>query len=46
LISPSTVGVAYEEKRTSRLVSKPSIAFMIPMQATCTRSSSGSPRPA
>ena len=45
LISPSTVGVAYEEKRTSRERSKPSIAFMIPTQATWTRSSSGSPRP-
>ena len=46
LISPSTVGVAYDEKRTSRERSKPSIAFMIPTQATWTRSSSGSPRPA
>ena len=45
LISPSTVGVAYDEKRTSRERSKPLIAFMIPTHATCTRSSSGSPRP-
>ena len=30
LISPSTVGVAYDEKRTSRVRSKPSIAFMMP----------------
>ena len=46
LISPSTVGVAQDEKRTSRVTSKPSIAFMMPTQATWTRSSSGSPRPA
>ena len=44
-ISPAISGTAYVEKRTSKLQSNRSIAFISPMLPICTRSSRSHPRP-